>query len=472
VRFYTTLKLGPNREKTPEGFLLCRNVPIARTGTQLYGPGETPISDSTAVQVERTPEQVFRPETIASFNGKPFTLDHPDSDVTPDNWNLLTKGIILEPRRGVGIEDDLLLADLLVYDPEAIRLIEEEGMNEVSAGYDAGYEQDEDSKVGYQVDILGNHVALVQAGRCGPRCAIRDCAEEIPMTKLAKWKDAVRAAFKANDAKALDCAMDQLDKTADEESATHIHIHGGPGAVTATDDDPEVVDPPAPEEDPLVARLGAIERELANLGGRLSALESGDNETEPEPEEVAAGDADPDDDEETEEEKKKRLKKENGETEDVADETSDSARDEATKVGDSRYMEESVQMTMAAAEILTPGITFPTFDRANKPAETAAALTGLRKKSLSIFASTAEGGTILTELRGGKVLGAEALKKLSVKDARTLFYAAAAQVKQRNRDRGGRIELAQPHLVSTHVVGSLSEMNRVNREFWAKKRPN
>jgi hypothetical protein len=468
VRFYTTLKLGPNREKTPEGFLLCRNVPIARTGTQLYGPGETPISDSSPVKVERKPEQVFRPETIASFNGKPFTIDHPDTDVTPENWNQLTKGIILEPRRGVGIEDDLLLADVLVYDPEAIRLIEDEGMNEVSAGYDAGYEQDEDTGDGYQVDILGNHVALVQAGRCGPRCSIRDCAEE-PMKMTTRWKDAIKAAFKANDEKALDGALDQLDKTADE-SATHIHIHGNDPVAAATDEDPlpEAPDPaPEGEETGITARLDSIERELSNIAARLSALEGGDDEGEETGEEAATGDADPDDDEE---EKKKKKEKEK-EKEDVEDETSDSARAEATKVGDSRYMEESVQTTMAAAEILTPGITFPTFDRANKPGETVSALTGLRKKSLSIFASTADGGVTLAELRGGKPLSAEALKKMSVKDARTLFFAAAAQVKQRNRDRGSRVELAHPP-VAGPVVSSLSEMNRINREFWSKKRPN
>jgi hypothetical protein len=30
--FYTTEKLSGTREKTPEGFLLLRNVPLARTG--------------------------------------------------------------------------------------------------------------------------------------------------------------------------------------------------------------------------------------------------------------------------------------------------------------------------------------------------------------------------------------------------------------------------------------------------------
>jgi hypothetical protein len=38
--FYTTFQLSKKQALTPEGFLLCMDVPIARTGELIYTPGE------------------------------------------------------------------------------------------------------------------------------------------------------------------------------------------------------------------------------------------------------------------------------------------------------------------------------------------------------------------------------------------------------------------------------------------------
>jgi len=43
MRYYTTHSLSPNIEETPEGYLLCRDVPIARTGVQEYLSEEVPV---------------------------------------------------------------------------------------------------------------------------------------------------------------------------------------------------------------------------------------------------------------------------------------------------------------------------------------------------------------------------------------------------------------------------------------------
>src|ERR1700761_439356 len=73
TRYYTVEKLSARQSITKEGFLLCEAVPIARIGTMLYGPDETdsdPGKDDF-VRIERDGSEVFRPETIASFEGKP-----------------------------------------------------------------------------------------------------------------------------------------------------------------------------------------------------------------------------------------------------------------------------------------------------------------------------------------------------------------------------------------------------------------
>ncbi len=42
MRFYTTSRLSENMEFTPEGYLLCKGVPIARIGALEYLPEEVP----------------------------------------------------------------------------------------------------------------------------------------------------------------------------------------------------------------------------------------------------------------------------------------------------------------------------------------------------------------------------------------------------------------------------------------------
>ena len=70
---------------TPEGFLICLDVPIARTGTQEYLGYELGLEDRTndLFTVNRTEEEVFSPATIASFEGKCVTADHPPDHLHP-----------------------------------------------------------------------------------------------------------------------------------------------------------------------------------------------------------------------------------------------------------------------------------------------------------------------------------------------------------------------------------------------------
>lgn len=115
MRIRTTAKLSEHLEKTPEGYLLCREAALGRTGVMRYLPeevGEEVTRGFTGREalIYRSDEEVFAPEALASFEGKPLTLDHPDEDVTPENWAELAKGIVSNVRRGQGAASDLMLA--------------------------------------------------------------------------------------------------------------------------------------------------------------------------------------------------------------------------------------------------------------------------------------------------------------------------------------------------------------------------
>ena len=189
MHYYGT-RLSENLSKRePEGYLLCLNVPVARTGTQEYLPGELglPAGDTGLISVCRPPGEVFSPEAVASFEGMPVTNDHPPEGVDVTNIRALQKGHAHNVRRGSGDESDLLLADLIITDPVLITAILEEGKREISCGYT--YELCEENGQYIQRKIRGNHVAVVDAGRAGSRVSIRD---RHPSGSVIRVTDAMR----------------------------------------------------------------------------------------------------------------------------------------------------------------------------------------------------------------------------------------------------------------------------------------
>ena len=64
------------------------------------------------------------------------------------------------------------MADIMVYNQTQIDEIEEKVKREISCGYECEYVPYKD---GFrQINIIGNHVALVNAGRAGSKVAIKD----------------------------------------------------------------------------------------------------------------------------------------------------------------------------------------------------------------------------------------------------------------------------------------------------------
>ena len=187
MQYYGT-RLSENiSRREPEGYLLCLNVPVARTGTQEYLPEELGLPAGNGppglIPVIRPEEEVFSKETIASFEGMPVTNDHPPDGVDIGNIKALQKGHAHNVRRGSGEERDLLLADLIITDPVLIGLIMD-GKREISCGYT--YELCEENGKYIQRRIRGNHVAVVDAGRAGPRVSIKDQRPERRTRKMKK----------------------------------------------------------------------------------------------------------------------------------------------------------------------------------------------------------------------------------------------------------------------------------------------
>ena len=210
-------KLSPNMAKTPEGFLVCQNVPIARTGYQKYYAQELDenAEPNVVVNVYRSPDEVFSPATLASFEGKPVTNEHPSEDVTPENYAKYSKGHVQHVRVGKGDDSDKIMADLYITDPELMQLIQD-GKRDVSAGYYAEDKEDKNGRI-CQTHIRGNHIAVVDEGRAGRSVSIRDSKNrkkgDVSMSRKQRVKSIIARYIK-------DASPEELDELiSDSEEA-------------------------------------------------------------------------------------------------------------------------------------------------------------------------------------------------------------------------------------------------------------
>ncbi|ENZ1199083.1 DUF2213 domain-containing protein [Acinetobacter baumannii] len=418
--FYTTGQLGRTRETTPEGYLLCRDVPLARIGKLLYSDGEVPVTadNSGLIIIERGEDVLFDPRTIASFEGKPVTNDHPKGWVTPENWKKLSNGTAHDVRRGEDEDSDCLVADLLITDKDMIDAVMK-GKVEISLGYDADYTEISVGK-GIQTNIFGNHIALVKKGRCGSRCKIGDSF----MPKQSKgWLESLRKAKRT-----IDEALEKAKSTDEEDVETEDDDE---------DDDGKTTDAAINRE--LLKTLKTVQTTVQTFDERLSNLEkkkTKDSESETE-----------DDDEDGK----------GKETEDDILEAEQAQK--LSEQGIQNHTGDSLQEVLSRAEVLVPGFKMPTFDSANN----GPAVLNTKRNVLKQAYATEDGQKALKPFVGATP-NFDTMPAYTVDAA---FIGASELIKQQNNAAGVRSG------ISTRDFGRApltpAEINKRNREHWANK---
>lgn len=415
MRIRTVVNLSEHLEKTPEGYLLCRDAALGRTGVMRYLPEE--VSDDITrgfvgkeVLVYRDDAEVFAPEALASFEGKPLTLDHPDEDVDPENWAGLARGVVTNVHRGTGPASDLVLADILVTDAEAIAAIEG-GLRELSCGYDAEVERIRPG-VGRQTHIRGNHVALVDHGRAGGRCKIKDedamakKPKGTPWQRLRRWLDAAEA--------------EETAKAVDEETP-----------VPADEDTPgkDEEQAPATTDDDVAASLEEIKLMLRTLCEALMPKKAGDDDPQD-------GDPESPQDEEP---------CGNGDPESPQDEEpSAPARDRRPKrLADADMVRRARGMGLAGAR---------TGDSAD----------AVRRGALALAMRDAASASLVRD-----ILGDKPLSRASSAELAAAFGAVSAVAASRNNTRTAD-SLTRPAPNGGRKVWTPADINKANAAFYAK----
>lgn len=454
INYYTTERLGAKQSFTPEGFLLCEATPIARTGEQVYGPGEIwhhkdgqlvpmEVGSDGVLMVNRAPEEVFRPETVASFEGKPVVNGHPAEDVHPDNWRELAVGHMMNVRRGAGADDDLLLADLLITNRAEIDAVRA-GLREVSCGYDADYEGTGAGRA-RQYNIYGNHLALVEAGRCGPRCAIGDSQfKELPMTLMERF----RAAFKSKDEAAFEAVLKEVPA---EGAATHVHVHTQDAHPADCDCEKcKMKTKDGVTKDAVVDAVFADKR-FTDVADNVKKMADAFEKEE--------------EDDEEEEKKKKAEDEANTKIEgSLEEEAPPGTGDAARKAKDSAYLADSWQDTISLGEIIAPGMQMTgTFDSKEKPIKTLDAICKFRRSVLDVALGQPDTRTFMDSAMGGREL-----KDMTCDGIRHLFRSVGAYKRRVNNDsRSADVALAN-HGGGTGPVGpkTPADLNKLYADFY------
>ncbi len=147
---------------------------LTRTGVFTYKH-----QDGSMTRELRHPEDVKDAKSVASFIQLPITDEHPsDGRVTTDNYKKLAVGNVGDTVR---IDGKFLVADMMFRDKGVIAKIQGEGgqkpKRELSCGYQAEIIKEDGVYNGEKYDhrqtnIIGNHVALVRAGRAGAEVSL------------------------------------------------------------------------------------------------------------------------------------------------------------------------------------------------------------------------------------------------------------------------------------------------------------
>lgn len=177
---------------TANGYL---SIParVARGGVQEYYAYE--FGDlfegrewNSKIVVWRPADEVFAADSLASFARLPVTNNHPFEDVTAANWREHAVGMTEgEASRA----ENYVATRLLITEAGAVNDVQR-GRRELSTGYSfvpdlapgvtpAGESYDLIAR-----EIRANHIAIVDAARCGPECRAGDMAKSPALSRRLK----------------------------------------------------------------------------------------------------------------------------------------------------------------------------------------------------------------------------------------------------------------------------------------------
>lgn len=150
---------------TPEGYLKDRPI---LTSTGIF---EYTNADGSVRRELRLPEDVFDPDSLSSYKGKPIIVTHEAGLITKDNVSDNQIGTILTEGYRSGND---VRAEIIIHDTDEMK---ECGLKELSLGYNLDLEETPGVWEGEPYDAIQrniriNHLALVREARAGEQARL------------------------------------------------------------------------------------------------------------------------------------------------------------------------------------------------------------------------------------------------------------------------------------------------------------
>ena len=288
-----------------EGYFYDNPI-LTRTGIFKYT-----LEDGSERRELRRPEDVFDPESLASYEGKPIIITHDAQVIDKDNAHRERVGTILTPGQQDG---ETVRAKIVIDDPDAVKA---SGLRELSVGYyqDLIMEPGKWNGEPYdaiQTHIHVNHLALVAVARAGDDARLNMDSQDsnggmTPMDENEKMN---------NPTQDDDATVDTTKPTTDDgegagsppvtpgldpvgvQAAIKAYLTATTGGATADDENNPAAggDPTKPteddgEDDPtkpdalaeITARRDAMEdgQAKADINTLLSMLDAAEDDTKP-----------------------------------------------------------------------------------------------------------------------------------------------------------------------------------------------
>lgn len=203
------------------------------TGKQIDYDGSYRLNPTQIYWVFRSPQELFAPEAIKSFNGLPIRVGHvmlgkgfASVDKEPID------GAIFNVRQSLD-QPEYLIADFKIYTDKMQDILKQGKIKELSLGYRCQYVKESGVYNGTpyefkQANLRGNHLALVEHGRCGSSVRVCDEAiltfdslpKEIIEMDNEKKRTAVKAlanAMRSGDTQTCQDALDFVTQFSPEE---------------------------------------------------------------------------------------------------------------------------------------------------------------------------------------------------------------------------------------------------------------
>jgi hypothetical protein len=276
---------------------------------------------------------------------------------------------------------------------------------------------------GVQRNIVVNHVALVERGRCGPRCAIGDREMTNPKKGKRSFADRIRAAWMSKDA-------DEAEKLAKE----------------AEDADEESEEEKAKREEAEKGKTG--DAALAKILDKLNTMDADIQELKK---------AVAEDDDEDEDEEKKKSREANDTL--IAAETAGKLDMGCVYL----YTGDAAKQILPNLEILSPGFKLPTMDGKTTDAQRADTLCRCQRKALDLAYQTDAGKAAIDPFLSGLAPTFDTMHPAML---HATFMGASQLMRAKNNDSNSRVS------VTTRDFGKPTDVATINknaRDFWAHR---